>query len=162
VTQPGKPLQANLDALIKSNVNATDESPSSINTPTTYSQVYLRIQPFYSDYNEPPRTKPASDSAETTTQTRLQFILYLSDPTHQLVHMTVTQAIPAHWVEIWDEYEWVEDLVAEALRLGVEVVGQEYVVARMGWGGKDKGKAKADASESDNYEVVDVDAKGEP
>jgi len=36
-------------------------------------------------------------------------------------------------LEVWDEYDWVEDTVAEALRFGVEVVGQEYVVGRMGW-----------------------------
>jgi len=37
-----------------------------------------------------------------------------------------------------DDYDWVEDLVAEALRVGVEVIGQEYVVARMGWTKKNK------------------------
>lgn len=51
-------------------------------------------------------------------------------------HVTVTQAVPGNWLDVWDEYDWVEDLVAEALRVGVEVIGQEYVVARMGWGGK--------------------------
>jgi len=30
----------------------------------------------------------------------------------------------------------VEDTVAETLRLGVEVIGQEYVVGRMGWVGE--------------------------
>jgi hypothetical protein len=35
---------------------------------------------------------------------------------------------------MWEKYEWVEDLMAEALRVGVEVIGQEYVVKRMGWG----------------------------
>ena len=55
------------------------------------------------------------------------------------MHTTVTQAVPGDWLEIWDEYDFVEDLVVEALRVGVEVVGQEYIVARMGWG---KGKGK--------------------
>ena len=36
-------------------------------------------------------------------------------------------------MDLWDEYEWVEDLVVEALRVGVEVIGQEYIVSRMGW-----------------------------
>ena len=80
-----------------------------------------------------------------STQSNLQFILHLSDPWHQLVHTTITQAVPGDWLEIWDDYDWVEDLVVEALRVGVEVVGQEYIVARMGWGkdktgGKGKGK----------------------
>jgi len=47
--------------------------------------------------------------------------------------MTVTQAIPDHWLNVWDQYDWVEDRVAEVLQLGVEVIGQEYIVERMGW-----------------------------
>lgn len=54
----------------------------------------------------------------------------------------MTQAVPGDWLEIWDEYDWVEDLVVEALRVGIEVVGQEYIVARMGWG--KKGSVKED------------------
>lgn len=46
---------------------------------------------------------------------------------------TVTQAIPAGWLEIWDRYDWVEDLVAESLRVAVEVLGQDYLASRMGW-----------------------------
>lgn len=34
---------------------------------------------------------------------------------------------------MWDAHDWVEDQLAEALRLGVEMLGQEYVVERMGW-----------------------------
>lgn len=49
----------------------------------------------------------------------------------------MTQAVPSEWLDIWDEYDWVEDLIADALRVGFEVLGQEYVVARMGWGAKD-------------------------
>lgn len=80
-------------------------------------------------------------------QSNLQFILHLSDPEHRLVHTTVTQAVPGPWLEVWDQYDWVEDLVAEALRVGVEVIGQEYVVARMGWGNKSI-KKSADETES--------------
>lgn len=47
--------------------------------------------------------------------------------------MTVTQAVPAHWLNVWDQHDWVEDRVAEVLQLGVEVIGQEYIVGRMGW-----------------------------
>jgi hypothetical protein len=52
---------------------------------------------------------------------------------HKLSYTTVTQSIPEHWLKMWDEYDWVEDTVAETLRFGVEVIGQEYVVGRMGW-----------------------------
>ena len=65
----------------------------------------------------------------------MQFLLYLSDHGNQLTHVTITQMVPEKWLGLWDEYDWVEDLVAEVLRVGVEVVGQEYLVARMGWGG---------------------------
>lgn len=46
----------------------------------------------------------------------------------------------------------MEDLVAEALRVGIEIIGQEYVVSRMGslLSGK-----KVDVSET----VVEVDEK---
>lgn len=70
----------------------------------------------------------------------LQFILHLADPGHQLVHTTVTQAIPAGWLEIWDQYDWVEDLVAESLRVAIEVLGQDYLASRMGWEKKDAQK----------------------
>ena len=102
-----------------------EQRPTSIQNPTTTSYVYLRIQPFTSTF-----TVPEQEPREST---QLQFILHLSDPTHKLSYTTVTQAIPEHWLKIWDEYDWVEDTVAETLRFGVEVVGQEYVVGRMGW-----------------------------
>ena len=59
----------------------------------------------------------------------------------------MTQAVPANWLDIWDEYDWVEDLLVEALRVGVEVIGQEYIVARMGWGKQDKGKERTSLDE---------------
>jgi hypothetical protein len=117
---------------MKNNTKPALPNPSSTQTPTTYSHVYLRIQPFFTTHSHPVLT-----TAETSaiTQQYLHFLIYLSDPAHQLTHTTISQAVPGKWLDIWDQYEWVEDLVAEALRVGVEVVGQEYVVARMGWGG---------------------------
>lgn len=67
----------------------------------------------------------------------MQFILHLVDPGHQLARTTVTQAIPAGWLGLWDQYDWVEDLVAESLRIAVEVLGQDYLASRMGWKKKD-------------------------
>lgn len=64
--------------------------------------------------------------------------MYLFDPAHRLSHSTVTQVIPSNWLALWDDYDWVEDLVAETIRIGAEVLGQEYVVARMGWGTKEE------------------------
>jgi hypothetical protein len=114
-----------VDEVIKANAPPDPERPSSIQNPTTTSYVYLRVQPFTSAVTTP--------EPEPTESSQLRFILFLSDPAHKLSYTTVTQAIPEHWLKVWDEYDWVEDTVAETLRLGVEVIGQEYVVGRMGW-----------------------------
>jgi len=105
-----------------------------------------------------------SDSPEPTSelhsQDSLQFLLHLVDPVHKLSHTTVTQIIPRHWLDIWDQYEWVEDTVAEVIRIGVEVLGQEYVVARMGWGsqsGESKEEQKGGEQEQEEQEEQDSD-----
>lgn len=104
----------------------------------------MRIQPYTTSYTLPQQATEsnATPAEPAPTQSHLQFIILMSDPWHQLVHTTVTQAVPGNWLEIWDDYDWVEDLVVEALRVGVEVVGQEYIVARMGWGKKNEAKEK--------------------
>ena len=63
--------------------------------------------------------------------------MYLFDPAHQLSRSTTSQVVPSNWLTLWDDYDWVEDMVAETIRIGAEVLGQEYVVARMGWGTKE-------------------------
>lgn len=103
---------------------------------------------------------------------QLQFLLQLRDPVHALDMSTTTQAMPVRWMELWDTHEWVEDQLAEALRLGVEMLGQEYVVQRMGWdsatsisspAASSKGKeAKSldGATDTDNeFEKVDAQEK---
>lgn len=148
-----KLAQADIDELIKNYTKPSSESkPSSVQSPTTYSYVYLRVQPFLATYAHVSSLPEAT--TESSTQ-QLQFLIYLADPEHQLMHTTVTQAVPGKWLTLWDEYEWVEDLVAEALRVGVEVVGQEYVVARMGWGGQEKETKDVETGE------VHVPGKGE-
>ncbi|KAH9937436.1 maintenance of telomere capping protein 1 [Fomitopsis serialis] len=130
-----KLAQANIDEIIKRNAKPLQTHPTSAQNPTTYSYVYVRIQPYLTTFPLPQPSVNAEvvTPATPTTQTSLQFLIYLSDPTHQLNHSTVTQAVPGNWLDFWDEYEWVEDLVVEAIRVGVEVIGQEYVVSRMGW-----------------------------
>lgn len=115
--------------MTKHNVRSAPAT-NSVQNPTTYSNVYLRVQPFRTSQLPSSQMGPDTDSLPQPT---LQFVLYLSDPAHQVVHSTVTQAIPDKWLDLWDEYEWVEDLVVEAIRVGVEVIGQEYIVSRMGW-----------------------------
>ncbi|KAF8272298.1 maintenance of telomere capping protein 1 [Lactarius quietus] len=120
-----KLAQANLEEVVKANAPPEPQQPSSVQNPTTTSYVYLCLQAFTSTSIIP--------GPEPTESTHFQFMLHLSDPVHNLSYTTVTQAIPEHWLKVWDEYDWVEDTVAETLRFGIEVVGQEYVVGRMGW-----------------------------
>jgi Family of unknown function (DUF5427) len=126
-------LQAKID---KAQTSSGDNTSSN---PTTYSSVFLRIQPFLSSPIPAPKL-PNADEKESTTaaipQQQLQFVLHLVDPKYNIAHTTITQTIPAVWLEIWDEYEWVEDLVVDVLRVGVEIIGEEYLVSRMGWGKK--------------------------
>ncbi|KAJ6501732.1 maintenance of telomere capping protein 1 [Mycena vitilis] len=151
-----KLAQANLDELIKNNDGATESKPeSSVQTPTTYSHIYLRIQPFLTSFAFPTPSAPVETAPAAPQQ--LQFLIYLSDPSHKLTHSTVTQCVPGDWLAegMWEKYDWVEDLMAEALRVGVEVIGQEYVVKRMGWG------IEAKAAEESVVESK-ADAVGEP
>jgi len=125
-----KLAQVNLEDMIKSHdENPTSSRAVSQQNPTTYSSVFLRIQPFFTFLS----LDPGATGDNTPTKRQLQFLLHLSDPTHTLLHTQITQGVPAEWLDIWDDNEWVEDMVVEAIRLGVEVIGQEYVVARMGW-----------------------------
>ncbi|TDL28818.1 hypothetical protein BD410DRAFT_738554 [Rickenella mellea] len=126
-----KLAHANVQDLIKSNVKPVAPQASSSQNPTTHSYVYLRIQPFYSNTLAAPLSE--AKTGESAEQSHLQFILHLSDPDHQLDHTTVTQAVPGRWIELWDKHDWIEELVVEVLRVGIEVIGQEYVVSRMGW-----------------------------
>lgn len=117
---------------------ATNEPNSpTLQNPTTYSTVYIRVQPFFSP--EIPTKIPgrpqdaASPIVPKMEQKQLKFLLYLVDPTHELAHASVTQGTSANWTAIWDNHEWVEEIVVEVLRVGVEVLGQHYVADRMGW-----------------------------
>lgn len=125
--------------MIKAKGKQTSTPEPSSQNPTQHSYVYLRIQPYHSflptSLNAPTTntSNTSESSAPSPDHQQLQFVLHLSDPEHQLVHTSVTQAIPAKWIDILEKNEWVEELMVEALRVGVEVIGQEYVVARMGW-----------------------------
>ncbi|KZT52755.1 hypothetical protein CALCODRAFT_486874 [Calocera cornea HHB12733] len=134
-----KLAQANLEDMIKSHAEKPTSSRAvSQQNPTTYSSVFLRIQPYFSSLS----LDPSATSESAPSKRQLQFLLHLSDPTHTLLHTQVTQGVPVEWLDIWDDNEWVEDMVVEAIRVGVEVIGQEYVVARMGWMRKGEQPAK--------------------
>ena len=144
---------------MKRNVEPPQTTTNSAQNPTTYSYVYLRIQPFLTRLplpRQPPPADPSTPSPAPTAETdylQLQFLVFLTDPTHQITQSTVTQAVPGKWLELWDDYDWIEDLVVEAIRVGVEVIGQEYIVSRMGW---DKKKVKEEVEEKLEPPAVSV------
>jgi hypothetical protein len=145
-------MQVNIEDVIRRNSKAT-ETTKNPNNATTYSHVFLRIQPFFTIFSQPPSLENPEEAPQ-----HLQFLIYLFDPAHKLTHTTVTQAVPSRWLAIWDEYDWVEDVIADALRVGVEVIGQEYVVARMGWDTKGGERSKAG---SNNVDVPENEEKPE-
>ncbi|CAE6489627.1 unnamed protein product [Rhizoctonia solani] len=114
------------------------KSPT-LQNPTTYSTVYIRVQPFFSPElptkipSLPGAENPAVPPTPKAEQQQLQFLLYLVDPAHELAHATVTQGVSAGWLGMWDAHEWIETTVVEVLRVGVEVLGQHYVADRMGY-----------------------------
>lgn len=114
---------------------------SAVQNPTIDTYVFLWIQPYATTV-----TVPQADGSDASpvSHSSTHFLIYLSDPAHQVLHTTVSQAVPSKWLGLWDEYEWVEDLVVEAIRVSVEVIGQEYIVSRMGWDKKKEPEAVAE------------------
>ncbi|GAA6021975.1 hypothetical protein JCM11491_000314 [Sporobolomyces phaffii] len=128
--------QTTLDRLIASTYKPApprDASPSSVTVPVTTCPVYLRLQPVLAPLpNAPQQQQP---------QQQLYFVLVLIDPTHALAHHTVSQALPARWLDVpFAENEWVEQFMVDAIRGATEVVGQEYIAGRM--------RAQSDAIEA--------------
>jgi hypothetical protein len=144
-------MQANLDEMMESKAHPTPpQKESSTENPTEYSYIFLRVQPFTTSY----KSRGSSVDAAPQTHEKLQFVLHLEDPGHKIVHTAVTQAVPANWLAVWDKYDWVEDAVVEVLRVGVEVLGQEYIATRMSW-------TQASTPEEDDDEDEDEDSDEE-
>lgn len=108
--------------------------------PVTVSPVFLRIQPILAPLPFPyPVPTPLAGStapppaASAPEKPHLYFLLLLSDPSHRLRHSTVSQPVPAQWLEIpYDDNEWVEEQLVGVIGRGIEVLGQDYVARRMG------------------------------
>jgi Family of unknown function (DUF5427) len=133
--------------MIKNNAEKAPLRNSNSSNPTTYSTVYLRVQPYLTSI--PSVLIPTSDESKSpessASPTHLQFLLHLSSPSHSLTHTTTTQAVPSRWVDAFQQEDaegkgevlsWVEDVLVDVLRVGIEVIGQEYVGERMGWGNR--------------------------
>ncbi|KAF5104742.1 hypothetical protein DV451_000333 [Geotrichum candidum] len=119
---------------------------------TRVSNIYLAIQPVSAGVEEKSSsttgTTPAPTIISSTSPHAFQFIVYLTDPEHQIKFSTVSQSFPVQWAE-WldspdsmfesadgesgpDPRDWVIDWVEEGLGLSVGVVAQTYVSKRMG------------------------------
>jgi hypothetical protein len=97
-------------------------SETRLTVPTTYCPVYMRIQPCVA----PIPFLHQSPSDPSSPSTVLFFLLLLRDPTHNLSHSTISQSMPTAWLDIpFEENEWVEDIMVEVIRGGVEIIGQE-------------------------------------
>ncbi|KKY29078.1 hypothetical protein UCRPC4_g00267 [Phaeomoniella chlamydospora] len=152
------------------------ESLSETN-PTRSSDIFLSIQAIreketlgQSDLFAPSSTEKSQDSESpiqeptSTPPEQIIFAIYLHDPIHSIAYSTVSQPIPASWVD-WldatydpnspdpessselpqsiislissggvDPREWIAEWVDEILQLGIGVVAQRYVAKRMGVG----------------------------
>jgi len=137
-----KLAQASVKELIEQSPAPAAAPDALSQNPTQYTSLYLRVQPFAFDLPTASVDEPQGPTRPTATPQAVQFLIYLTEPSHHLSHCALSQAVPLQWLDIWDSNEWVEDLIVEGLRLGVQVVGQEYVTARMGHSSKTvKGRA---------------------
>lgn len=147
-----KLAEANLDALIKKHYTgsqadsqaSSDKAPhhgrkeSGLSIPVTICPVYMRIQPVlaFMPFATGPSTSSGAVAApaqlKTSDDLHLFFIMILRDPTNELVHKTLTQSMPSKWLDIpFEENEWVEDIMVDIIRRGVEIIGEEYIKGRM-------------------------------
>lgn len=132
--------QANLDDLVKNSFKPEGQSEGpeshSVTVPVTNCPIFLRIQPclaplpFYTPSNIPTIVEPVDANTTATPispiSTGLFFLLILRDPTHNLVHSSISQSIPGAWLDIpFEENEWVEDVMVDVLRTSVQTIGQE-------------------------------------
>jgi hypothetical protein len=86
----------------------------------------------------------------------------LIDPTHSLTHHTISQPLPASWLEIpFEENEWVEEFMVESIRGATEVVGQEYITGRMRAQGVAIEKAKEEARKTLEGQSLENRKEGE-
>lgn len=143
--------------------------------PTRDSEIFLAIQAivrvveeelFEGGSSSEKEESAVQEQKDEKTKEEVVFAIYLHDPIHGISISTVSQGVPAQWLE-WldapsggegtlpesieeiissggvDPREWVSDWVEETLSLSVGIVAQRYVARRMGVGeaGARKGKA---------------------
>ena len=97
--------------------------------PVTTCPIYMRIQPVLAPLPFLPSPAATSSSSADVGSTpanpnaALFFLLILRDPTHELTHSSLSQSMPASWLDIpFEENEWVEDVMVDIIRRSVESV----------------------------------------
>jgi hypothetical protein len=100
------------------------------NTPVTTVPIFLHLQPVLAPLSipEPPLLLDSDSSSASTSgpAKHLQFILTLHDPVHNLRFTTVSQGVPADWLEVdYEQSEWVEERLVDVIRVGVEIIAQD-------------------------------------
>jgi hypothetical protein len=99
-------------------------------TPVTTVPIFLHLQPVLAPLSipEPPLLLDSDPSSTSTSgpAKHLQFILTLHDPVHNLRFTTVSQGVPADWLEVdYEQSEWVEERLVDVIRVGVEIIAQD-------------------------------------
>ncbi|GAA5872787.1 hypothetical protein JCM3774_006330 [Rhodotorula dairenensis] len=103
-----------------------------VTVPVTTCPVYMRLQPCLAPLPALPSSCLPTSTPDPTSLKSLFFLVLLRDPMHKLVHSSLSQSMPASWLEIpFEENEWVEDEMVEIIRRSVEIIGQEYITHRM-------------------------------
>ncbi|KAK4052140.1 hypothetical protein OIV83_002434 [Microbotryomycetes sp. JL201] len=130
-----KGAEVKLDELVKSSFQPQTKSKddNGMTVPVHTCPVYMRIQPCLANLPFlPPSLTTASQGEGPKASQVLFFLLLLRDPTHNLVHSSLSQSMPAAWLDIpFEENEWVEDAMVEIIRRSVEIIGSEYIQHRM-------------------------------
>ncbi|GAA5924780.1 uncharacterized protein JCM15063_005730 [Sporobolomyces koalae] len=122
--------QTTLDQLIATTYkpSTSNDQSDSVTVPVTNCPVYLRLQPVLAKLP----AFPTPTNAGAVTPEHLFFLILLIDPTHGLTHHTMSQPLPRAWLDIpFEENEWVEEFMVDAIRGATEVVAQEYITGRM-------------------------------
>ncbi|KAM0787916.1 hypothetical protein ACM66B_006123 [Microbotryomycetes sp. NB124-2] len=129
-----KGAEVKLDELVKSSFQPQNKTKddNGMTVPVHTCPVYMRIQPCLANLPFlPPSLTTAAERGPKASQV-LFFLLLLRDPTHNLVHSSLSQSMPAAWLDIpFEENEWVEDAMVEIIRRSVEIIGSEYIQHRM-------------------------------
>ncbi|POW17793.1 hypothetical protein PSHT_06233 [Puccinia striiformis] len=124
-----------------------EETNSDQDLPITHCPVYVRIQPILSrlpmftsvctptvtiNEEEDKNTKVGGGGITVDQEPHLFFLILLRDVKNSLDHATITQSTPAIWLDIpFEDNEWVEDVLVDVIRRGVEIIGQQYVNGRI-------------------------------